>query len=298
LKVLVLGSEGFIGSHTVRYLRERGYDVTAADIVLKSEDKYHVINPESPNFPDLFVARRFDACVNATGAANVQFSYSYPYLDFTLNAGNVYSILEAIRLYSPACLFINLSSAAVYGNPERLPVRETDPTAPLSPYGQHKLYSELICREFRRFFGIRTVSLRIFSAYGPGLKKQLFWDLYKKYRTSADAIQLFGTGRETRDFIFIGDLTRAIEAVLRSLSAEHEVINVASGTESTIEEAARLFIGCMDASRSLSFSGDVKQGDPLNWVADISVLSSFGFRPSHSLEQGITETAAWIKGQE
>jgi len=78
-----------------------------------------------------------------------------------------YSVLEAIRKHSPSCKFISISSAAVYGNPEVLPVSESSKVKPLSPYGWHKHYTEMICGEFYTYFKIPTCSVRIFSAYGP-----------------------------------------------------------------------------------------------------------------------------------
>ena len=89
-------------------------------------------------------------------------------------------ILVAIRDRNSSCKFINFSSAAVYGNPKFLPITENSVCKPLFPYGFHKLQSELLLTEYYNFFGLKTCSLRVFSAYGPLLKKQLFWDLYQK----------------------------------------------------------------------------------------------------------------------
>ncbi|MBC7388830.1 MAG: SDR family oxidoreductase, partial [Opitutaceae bacterium] len=180
MNILILGSEGFIGRHLVFYFRKQSYNVTCADIILKVDKDYILINPEAPNFASLFQNKLFHVCINATGAANVQFSFSYPHTDFFLNTANVYAILDAIKLYNENCAFINLSSAAVYGNPIILPIKENHILKPTSPYGLHKLYSEQICNEFFTFFKIKTLSVRIFSAYGPGLKKQIFWDMFQK----------------------------------------------------------------------------------------------------------------------
>jgi len=82
--------------------------------------------------------------------------------------------------FNNKCKYLHISSAAVYGNPKQLPVKETDNCQPLSPYGWHKWMSELICQEYFRLYNIRSLIVRPFSVYGPGLRKQLFWDLYGK----------------------------------------------------------------------------------------------------------------------
>lgn len=298
MKILVLGSEGFIGGNAVKFFLSHSFRVISADIVLKSEPDYILINPETPDFASLFRENLYDVCINATGAANVQFSYAYPHIDFVLNTSNVYSILDAIRLYNPNCAFINLSSAAVYGNPVKLPITEDDDVNPLSPYGLHKYYSELICTEFYNLFGIKTISLRVFSAYGPGLKKQLFWDLYNKVRNTDIEVQMFGTGRESRDFIYIHDLLAAISHIILKSHFTGSTINVGSGIDSTIEDAVVIFLREYDNTLKVKFSGESKIGDPLNWKADISVLKSLGYVPKYSLEQGIKETLQWLKRQD
>ncbi|MBS1946962.1 MAG: NAD-dependent epimerase/dehydratase family protein [Bacteroidetes bacterium] len=294
--ILVLGSEGFMGSNAVSYFSGKGYEVYKADIILQEADHYMAINPEQPDFASLFSNQQFDCCINATGAANVQFSFNQPALDYTLNVSNVFHILNAIRLYNPACKFINFSSAAVYGNPQSLPVSEQCGASPVSPYGMHKLYSEQICREFTEFFSLKTISLRIFSAYGEGLKKQLFWDLFRKIKSSPNnSIELFGTGNESRDFIYIWDIMHAIEIIIGAAQFEGEAINVASGKEVNIKDAVELFVSFIQPGTNVVFKGKNKKGDPLNWMANISLLASKGFSPSFSFEEGLKKTAHWMK---
>ncbi|KIC92263.1 NAD(P)-dependent oxidoreductase [Flavihumibacter sp. ZG627] len=295
MKILILGSEGFIGSNAVRYFRELGYDVYGGDIILKQEGKYFLINPELPEFSSIFIKEKFDVCINATGAANVQLSFEYPSLDFSLNTANVFAILEAIRKHNASCRFINLSSAAVYGNPASLPVTETSALNPLSPYGFHKLYSEFICREFHQMFSIETISLRIFSAYGEGLKKQLFWDLQKKILNSQDGVvSMFGTGMETRDFIYINDLLKAIHLIILKSKFYGQAVNIASGIETTIKNAVETFVKVSSCDFEVQFLGAAKVGDPVNWKADISILSEIGFFPDFSLEQGLINYYKWV----
>jgi dTDP-glucose 4,6-dehydratase/UDP-glucose 4-epimerase len=186
-----------------------------------------------------------------------------------------------------------LSSAAVYGNPVILPINEDAIVSPLSPYGFHKLQSEQICNEFFRFFNIATCSLRIFSAYGEGLNKQLFWDLYKK-TLDPTIIKLYGTGKESRDFIYILDLIRAIELVAIKGSFNGGVINIANGEEVFIEYCVEKFYSNFDTQVDYQFSGQERQGDPNNWIADISILKSLGYKSEYNLEKGLQNYYKWL----
>lgn len=295
MTILIIGSEGFIGSNAVQYFKEKQYEVWKADIVLKDEPAYTVLDSVRPDFASLFATHKFDVCLNATGAANVQFSFGHPGIDFMLNVANVFSMLDAIRQYAPGCKFINLSSAAVYGNPIHCPVPESAPLQPLSPYGFHKLYSEEVCREFHHFYQVPTASLRIFSAYGEGLKKQLFWDLFQKTKDARNGrIELFGTGEETRDFIYVRDISEAIHCIIRNAAFNGQMINIASGQETTIAEAATVFLKCLGSGLELKFTGAAKQGDPFRWKADIGLLESYGFASRHGLEDGLKNYTRWL----
>ena len=101
----------------------------------------------------------------------------------------------------------------------------------------HKLMAEQICQEFNRFWGIRTCCLRIFSAYGPRLKKQLLWDIYQKIKKN-DELVLYGTGNETRDFIYISDIIRIIDMVIQKAEFRGEALNIANGKQIKIKDIA------------------------------------------------------------
>ncbi|RLD72263.1 MAG: dTDP-glucose 4,6-dehydratase [Bacteroidetes bacterium] len=297
MKTLIIGSKGFIGTHCFNHFIKQGHKVYGCDVVVDYTAKnYFLVDATNANYQDVFEKEKFDVCINCSGAANVQDSIANPQRDFQLNTVNVFSLLNAIKTHNPECKFINLSSAAVYGHPERLPVQENQALQPISPYGFHKKYAEEICLQFNSQFNIKTCSLRIFSAYGPGLKKQLFWDLYKKIEKT-DTIELFGTGEESRDFIYIDDLVIAIEKVIKSAQFKGEYINVASGKELMIKDVSTIFIEIVNKTKSIRFNKKQKPGDPKNWVADISVLSSFGFLPNYNLNQGLTNYIKWIKNE-
>ncbi len=286
MKILIIGSDGFIGSNCVQYFQAKGEEVWTAGIQLVDSPNHILLQAYQTDFSILFQSQQYDFCINASGSANVGLSFENPALDFELNVQNVHKLLIAIRQYNPKCALINFSSAAVYGNPKQLPIIETARLSPVSPYGFHKLQSESLLTEYHKFFGIHTCSLRVFSAYGMGLRKQLFWDLYQK-SLSPSAIELFGTGEETRDFIFIEDLLQVLDLIIQKANFEGECINVASGIETKVKEAVNTFYHLLNPNIKFCFSGKVKIGDPNNWNASIQPLQQLGFEPRYTIEQGL-----------
>jgi UDP-glucose 4-epimerase len=297
MKILVIGSNGFIGSHCVKFFNANGCVVYKADIKESDEDNYFRLPSANSAFADIFKVTDFDICINASGSANVGFSFESPIIDFELNVLNVQKMLGAIRASNPQCKFINFSSAAVYGNPQRLPIDENAVCKPISPYGFHKWQSELLLTEYHKFFGLRTCSLRVFSAYGPGLKKQLLWDMYQKYQ-NIDTVKLYGTGRETRDFIYIDDLVQAVNLIINQSDFSGNVYNVANGIETSINEVAEVFHDAIGRDKTYFFSNEYKEGDPNNWVADIASIRNFGYKPQVTIKEGIKKYVEWLKENE
>ena len=207
------------------------------------------------------------------------------------------SFLESIRKYINLIAFLLIFPVLPFMViREKFPVRESDKRKPVSPYGFHKLQAEMICDEFSQFFGIKTCSLRIFSAFGEGLEKQLFWDLSQKMRNSENGvITLFGTGNETRDFIYVKDVAKTIELIVNSKDNLEKYYNVASGIETSIREAVELFTRVMNWKGEIEFNNYSRAGDPLKWSSDIGSISNLGFAPKYTLEEGLIRYAAWIK---
>ena len=298
MKLLIIGAKGFIGSHLVDYFTKQGHVVISCDV--KESDgnpSYFMVDKFDSDYTEIFNSHKPDACIFAGGNGSVPLSLENPELDYYLNVTNVFRILKTIAEYNPTCKFIHLSSAAVYGNPIRLPITEDSTVQPLSAYGWHKYLSEIICKEFNSLKNIPTCSLRVFSVYGERLRKQLFWDVYQKTKKSL-TLELFGTGLESRDFIYVFDLAIAIECVLNAGSFSGDVINVSSGIETTIEEAAKCFLNHYNPSVNTTFNQHTKVGDPSNWRADISKLTSLGFKYSISLDQGLSRYSIWLKENE
>jgi UDP-glucose 4-epimerase len=294
MKVLVIGSKGFIGAHVAEYFSLLpDTEVFECDVMVDYEKvNYFLIDATNSDYQNVFQNNPFDVCINCSGAASVPDSIKNPFRDFTLNTYNVVKMLDAIRTNQPGCKFINLSSAAVYGNPSELPVHEKLPLNPISPYGIHKMQAEQVCQTYSNFYNIPTCSLRIFSAYGNGLKKQLFWDLYRKAKNS-DAIEMFGTGNETRDFIHVDDVVRAIQCCINNAPFSGEAINVANGEEIKISSVVAIFLSHFQSKKDVNFNAVEKKGDPLNWKADISKLKTLGYFPTVSINQGLERYFLW-----
>jgi len=294
MKILIIGSKGFIGSHCVDYFSQ-GHEVWGCDVILDyNTPNYISIDAVDSDFLGIFEQRQYDVCINCSGAASVPFSLEKPFNDFKLNTLNVFKLLEAIRKHAPNCKFITMSSAAIYGNPESLPIKENQAIKPVSPYGYHKVMAENICEEYSRFWNIQTCCLRIFSAYGPRLKKQLFWDLYQKI-VNDDTPTLWGTGRESRDFIYISDIVRIIDLAISHSKFNGEVVNVANGKQIEIAEVAETVRKVSGTKKTIIFNGAERKGDPINWEADISIIKSWGYKSSVELETGINCYLQWIK---
>ncbi len=297
MTILIIGSKGFIGSHALRYFQALGHLVYGGDVVHDyTSENYFLIDASNADFKQLFASHSFDWVLNCSGAASVPDSVKNPMRDFELNTHNVYKMLNALHSTNQKAKFINLSSAAVYGNPPSLPITETQALKPISPYGQHKMYSEQICTQFYTFHNMRTISLRVFSAYGEGLKKQFFWDLFQKTKQN-NTIELWGTGNESRDYIYIRDLVQAVECVFLNARFEGQAINVANGSEVPIKLAAETFMQFFHQAIILNFNQQTRVGDPVNWCADNSLLKSLGYKPQFSLETGLKNYFTWLQNE-
>jgi len=297
LKILIIGSEGFIGHNCVTYFQQIGWDVYGCDLVdyPRATYKYTKLSRLQPTFDEIFSNTKFDACINTAGNGSVPVSIEHPLTDFDANCADVIKILDLIRLKNKDCKYIHISSAAVYGNPDIMPVKENDDLHPISPYGFHKQVSELLCKEYHQLYQIPIVIVRPFSIYGPGLRKQLFWDLHQKCKVKPTELLLWGTGNESRDFIYITDLVESLHLILQRSPMGGQTYNLANGTEITIKRAAQIFLDNYDSSTVLRFNGEQRSGDPINWRADVTEIQKLGYIPKIAMDQGVAEYVNWLQ---
>ena len=163
----------------------------------------------------------------------------------------------------------------MYGNPASLPVAEDALCEPISPYGFHKAACELIAREYSQCFGLTTVVCRIFSLFGSRQRRLLAWEIYSQLAGKADALELQGTGTETRDFLHIDDLSLAIlmltSAVPRGACT---ILNAGSGRETPIMELAETMRAMVAPAKKITCRGVSRPGDPHRWCADTHEIQS------------------------
>ena len=293
MKALVIGSKGFIGSFMVKNLQNHGIEVFESDLVPDHGNPHYLQSVDYElDHAQLFSWQEFDVCINCSGGASVSDSIRNPTRDFWLNVVNTFGFLDSIRRYQPDCKYVNLSSAAVYGNATSIPIGEDTTLAPISPYGFHKRSSEEICDEFHSQWNLNVVSVRLFSAYGQGLRKQLLWDILQKSRQNS-TIELFGTGQESRDFLHVTDVAESIRLIVDNCDFRSNRINVGSGQETTIQVVASRLCEALGYKGRIVFNGEERSGDPQRWQADISQLQAFGFHQKMSLNDGLEKYAQW-----
>jgi UDP-glucose 4-epimerase len=300
--VLITGVAGFIGRYVARYFATQGWDVVGIDssapenAPVSNLTAYHSLRMPSPELAQIVTSCAPTLCIHCAGRAAVGLSMTAPAPDFYANTVMTFELLDTLRLNAPGCRFIFLSSAAVYGNPHSLPIDEDHPTIPLSPYGFHKLQSEQLCREFSKIYDLPTASIRIFSAYGTGLRRQVLWDICQKAVLN-QSVKLRGTGSESRDFVHALDIAHALMLVATAAPMTGEVYNLATGNEIKIVDLAGLVLAAVDYQGKLDFDGVIPSGTPLNWRADISRLVALGFTPAIDLELGVKSFANWCKAE-
>lgn len=309
-RILVTGGAGFVGSHVVEELVRRGAEVTVVDRLTSGnmahlagvEDAIRLVrmDVQHPKFIPFVTDGRYDAIFHFAGPASVPKSVEAPYEDFEQSLHATVRLLEGLRRNCPRTALMAASSAAVYGNPARLPMCETDPTVPISPYGVSKLAMERYVAVYSQLYGIPAASLRFFSIYGPRQRKQIVYDLIGKLTEDPNTLTLLGDGTEMRDFIFVTDVARAVLAVYERGDLRGEVYNVAGGKSYTTLDIARAVAAALEADPEITFTGRVRAGDPVKWHANIDRITRTGFQPRVDINEGIAATVAWYRaaGQE
>ncbi len=305
--VLVTGGSGFLGSHLVRKLVEQGSSVEITDIKPPNDQlstsilkgiTFNQINLVSTDFQKYLRSIPLDYIFHLAGSASVQSSVENPFNDFESNLRGTLHLLETLRTMSNPPKLVYLSSAAVYGNPASMPIREDDVTVPISPYGISKLAAERYLYVYTNIHGLQAVSARPFSVFGPGQKKQVIYDIMKKISTNPDRLDLYGSGREARDFIYVTDLIDALLLLAEKSKLSGEVFNIASGRSTEISKIASNLCDIMNVKPKIAYKGTVRPGVPLRWQADISRLESIGFNSTVGMYEGLCRTVDWFNKSE
>ena len=298
-EVVVTGGAGFIGSHLCRTLIDQGSKVTAFDNL--SSGKIDFIEDIIDNGLKFVqgdirdptalekATRNSEVIFHLAAQTSVPFSMEDAKEDCEVNVVGTLNVLEAARKADARVVFA--SSAAVYGNPEKRPTPETYPTHPVSFYGLSKFVGENYCRFQQENYGSEVVMLRIFNVYGPN-GHGVLPDFLNKLQKNPNKLEVLGTGRQGRDFVYVSDMVRVLLLAATSPAAVGQIFNVGTGTTTTVTDLAKKIIVLLGLEGvEISFTGGLAwEGDMDITQADISkAVKYLKWRPQVSLEEGLKE---------
>jgi UDP-glucose 4-epimerase len=282
--VLVTGGCGFIGSHVVDALLEQGATVRVLDDLStgKRENlpathdrlQLFVGSVASPEDLDA-VLPGADAVVHLAALSSVKASVERPVASHQVNCVGTLNVLEACRRQGVRRLTFS-STAAVYGDPVRVPIAEDHRCHPMSPYAIDKLSSEGYIAFFRRVHGVEACVLRFFNVYGPRQDPASPYSgvisLFSAALREERPVTIFGDGRQVRDFVYVGDVVQAVLASLTDHRFLSQTINVGTGHGSTLLDVVSSLEGIMER-RAQVRHGEPRVGDIRESVADVTLLS-------------------------
>lgn len=305
MAILVTGGAGFIGSHVLQLLQQKNIKTVVLD---------NLSNGSRENVPDgieliegdicdweavknVFEHHQFDAVVHLAAQTMVPVSVEKPVLDCQINLEGVLHILECCRMYNvPHILFS--SSAAVYGDNLHIPLQETEPLLPTSPYGITKMTTEHYLRVYHELYGMDATVFRFANVYGErqGEKGEGgVVSIFCKLLSQGKGITVFGDGTQTRDFVYAGDIARAIVQAL-PLQGYH-TINVSTGKETSINDLIHSFETTIGHAANVTYTTP-RTGDILRSVLSCDTLvQTLQIRADMKLEEGIRKTYQWYVNQ-
>lgn len=295
---------GFIGRQLALHLSRQGWVVGGVDLVRWGPEEaarfgVAYVQESTVDFAGLdLVANAHgvpDAVFHLAGGPAVGPSFVDPRGDFAQNVETSANLLEWMRLRCQQAALVCVSSSAVYGAGHEGPIPEVAPLAPCSPYGFHKMVMEDLCRSYVLNFGLRIAVVRLFSVYGPGLRKQLLWDICRQLASGEAVIHLGGAGGERRDWLHVSDAVGLLSAALDLCGKKNWVVNGGTGLGTSVRNVATLIAGAWGHAAGFFFSGISRPGDPHTMIADTSRAAALGFSSSVGLAAGIAEYVEWAK---
>lgn len=303
MKVLITGGAGFIGSHIADQLLEAGHDVVVLDN-LSSGKRENVptgvklieADIRSDAAADAIRSGGFDAVVHQAAQIDVRKSVTDPRYDADVNLLGMLNLLEASVAGGVKRFLFASSGGACYGEQDVYPAPETHPTRPVSPYGASKAAGELYLGYYRAEKGLSTCSLRYSNVYGPRQDPHGEAGVVAIFAGKLLAEQpctIFGDGKQTRDYVYVGDVARA--NVLALTSSFVGALNVGTGIETDVIELHDGIAKACGSSLKPTFAAP-RAGEQKRSCIDPSKASEIlGWKPEVSLEEGLSRTAAFFR---
>jgi UDP-glucuronate 4-epimerase len=303
---LVTGCAGFIGSHLTESLLADGHAVTGIDCFNDNyrradkrlnlaraldHDAFHLVCDDVVDADMRALLEGCDVVYHLAGEPGVRSSWGRRFDRYTRhNVAATQRLLEAARAV-PGTRIVYASSSSVYGDALALPTPEDAPPRPLSPYGVTKLAAEQMCELYRAEHGVKTVSLRYFSVYGPRQRPDMAFRRFCDAIVADRPIEVFGDGRQTRDFTYVADVVAATRAAGEGDASG--VLNIGGGGGISVNRALELLAGIagrpLDVRRGARESGDVHHTG-----ADIArARTALGWGPGTAVEDGLANEFAW-----
>lgn len=308
-KAVVTGGAGFIGSHIAEELLKRGYRVSIIDNLstgrlsnIESFSGSRKAEFVKGSIIDLPLLRKLfsgaDFVFHQAAIPSVPRSVKNPRASHNVNSTGTLNVLLAAR-DNGVKKVVYASSSSVYGDTPALPKVEDMAPNPLSPYAISKLTAEYYCRVFQEIYGLKTVSLRYFNVYGPRQDPDSPYaaviPLFINLALAGKSPVIYGDGEQSRDFTFVKDVAEA-----NILAAEGDatgIFNIGNSQRVTINHLVKMVIKLIENNMIEPVYEDVRAGDILHSLADITRARSFGFNPKYSLEEGLAEVVKCLKRQ-
>jgi UDP-glucose 4-epimerase len=302
--VLITGGCGFIGSNLAEELSKKNNVIIFDDLSSGNKDN---IKESNVNFiegsiidPDRLknTAKDMDYIFHLAAIASVSKSVKEPKLVHEVNGTGTLNVLMAAKEFGIKKV-VFASSSAVYGDNPSLPLKEDLIPDPLSPYTVSKLTGEYYCEVFHKVYNLPTTSLRFFNVYGPRQDpKSEYAAVIPKFiqQVSEDKPPvIFGDGNQSRDFIYVGDVVKALGLAAESSKANGQAVNIGRGVGISINKLADKIIQVMGKDATKEYS-EKRPGDIEHSVADImKARDLIGFNPDYSLDKGLVETIGFLK---
>jgi UDP-glucose 4-epimerase len=301
MRSLVTGVAGFIGSHLAERLLEENHHVVGVDCFTnyyaKSLKKANLkrllkepgfsfieVNLLTANLHELLIDR--DYIFHQAAQAGVRSSWGAEFEIYTsLNVLATQRLLEACK-GSNIKKFIYASSSSVYGDAQELPLREESMLKPVSPYGVTKLAAEHLCYSYWKNYQIPTTSLRYFTVYGPRQRPDMAFHRFMKALLDGETIEIYGDGKQTRDFTFVSDIVNGNVLAMKS-ALVGGVFNIGGGSRVVLNDVLETIQQVAGKGAKIVYR-DVQRGDVKHTLADTSkVMSELGYSPEVDLRTGL-----------